>query len=179
MLTLTDTIDSFMIIGLREAYPEGRPLQNVAAADLQLPQAGEGATQEARPEAIAGERLGRLIVRFKNLLGERVTDVRTTDRLVDSPARLVDPGGALNQEMQRVYKLLDREFSVPKKILELNPRHDLLRALSELPEPDPVLEACVEQVYEDALLIEGIHPNPADMIPRIQRLMQAAARPSI
>jgi molecular chaperone HtpG len=36
----------------------------------------------------------------------------------------------------------------------------------------------MEQLYESGLLIEGIHPNPADMIPRIQQLMEAAARPN-
>ena len=173
VLTLTDTIDSFMIIGLREF--EGKKLQNVAAADLELPRTDDKAAEEESPEPIPGDRLGRLILKFKNQLGERVTDVRTTERLVDSPARLVDPQGAVNQEMQRVYKLLDREFEVPKKILELNPRHKLLKALAELPESDPLLETCVEQIYEDALLIEGIHPDPASMIPRLEQLMEAAA----
>ncbi|MBI4770295.1 MAG: molecular chaperone HtpG, partial [Chloroflexi bacterium] len=174
VLTLSDTIDSFMLIGLREF--EGRQLQNVAAADLELPAASEDVKEEeAKPAALPGDKLARLILAFKNQLGERVSDVRVTDRLVDSPARLVDPEGSVNQEMQRVYKLLDREFTVPKKILELNPRHALLKALAALPEADPVLTACVEQVYESALLLEGIHPNPAERIPRIQQLMEAAA----
>ena len=49
---------------------------------------------------------------------------------VESPARLVDPEGALNQEMQRVYRLLDRDFEAPKKVLELNPRHPILVRLN-------------------------------------------------
>jgi molecular chaperone HtpG len=40
---------------------------------------------------------------------------------------------------------------------------------------DALINPLIEQLYENALVSEGIHPNPADMIPRIQRLMEAAA----
>ena len=95
-------------------------------------------------------------------------------RLSDSPARLVDPEGALNQEMQRVYKLLNRDFEVPKKVLELNPRHPILTGLNSLAADNPLNAIIIEQIYEDALLIEGLHPDPASMIARIQKLIEAA-----
>jgi molecular chaperone HtpG len=103
-----------------------------------------------------------------------VTDVRMTERLSDSPARLVDPEGVLNQEMQRVYRLLNREFEVPKKVLEINPRHPIMVRLNTLAADSPLNALITEQVYEDALLIEGLHPDPASMIARIQKLMEAA-----
>ncbi len=49
------------------------------------------------------------------MLGERVTDVRASNRLSQSVARLVDPEGALNPEMQRVYKYLGKEYEVPRR----------------------------------------------------------------
>jgi molecular chaperone HtpG len=115
-----------------------------------------------------------VISRFKKQLGERVTDVRMTERLVESPARLVDPEGALNPEMQRVYRLLNKEYQTPQKVLELNPQHGILKSLAHLPEDAPLNEIIIEQVYEDALLIEGLHPDPASMIERIQKLMEKA-----
>jgi HSP90 family molecular chaperone len=117
-----------------------------------------------------------LIERFKTQLAERVTNVRTTSRLVESPARLVDPEGTLNPEMQRVYKMLNREFEMPLKVLEINPNHAILKRMSSLPADDPLNELVIEQVYEDALLIEGLHPDPASMINRIQRLLEAALK---
>ena len=80
----------------------------------------------------------------------------------------------MNQEMQRVYRMLNREYDVPKKVLELNPRHPILVGLNGLPQDDPRSELLIEQVYENALLIEGLHPDPASMIARIQKLMEAA-----
>jgi molecular chaperone HtpG len=171
VLIMSDPIDAFMLVRLNE-YKE-HELVNVAQANLALP---EGETQEDEEDQVtlSESEHEALIERFKTQLGERVTDVRMTDRLSGSPARLVDPEGALNQEMQRVYRMLNREFEVPKKVLELNPRHAILARLSALPDDDDLAKMVIEQVYEDALLIEGLHPDPASMIQRIQKLIEAA-----
>ena len=83
--------------------------------------------------------------------------------------------------MHRVYRLLNEEFETPKKIMEVNPRSKLISGLAGLVQNRPqsdIIDQCIEQLYEDALLIEGIHPHPAGMIPRIQALMEAAVNPS-
>jgi molecular chaperone HtpG len=170
VLMMTDPLDAFMLVRLTR-YKE-IPVSNVATASLALPEGGEDKPSEDG-ETPAPDHAG-LIERFKNILGERISDVRITTRLVDSPARLVDPEGAMNQEMQRVYRMLNREYEVPKKVLELNPRHILLTRLQALQVDDPLNELVVEQIYEDALLIEGLHPDPASMIARIQKLIEAA-----
>lgn len=97
-----------------------------------------------------------------------------TDRLADSPARLVDPEGALDQEIQYVYRFLDKDFEIPKKALELNPGHPIIKRLNEIAADSEMAPLIITQIYEDALLIEGLHPDPASMIARIQELMEAA-----
>jgi molecular chaperone HtpG len=171
VLLLTDPVDAFMLIRLNR-YSD-HPLANVAAADLKLP---DEASQPAEGEALAEQTqdFTPLVERFKQHLGERVSEVRPTARLSDSPARLVDPEGSLNQEMQRVYRLLNKDYEVPKKVLEINPGHPILARLAALPEQDPVVQIIVEQIFDDALLIEGLHPDPASMIARIQKLMETA-----
>jgi molecular chaperone HtpG len=171
VLLMADPLDAFVTVRLREY--QGHPLKNVATAQLEAPKEEPKPEAEAQPtlaEAAATE----LVQRFKSQLGERVADVRMTDRLVDSPARLVDPEGALDQEMQRVYKLLERDFEAPKKVLELNPRHPILARLGNLPAEAPLGALVIEQIYEDALLIEGLHPDPASMIGRLQKIIEAA-----
>lgn len=171
VITLTEAIDSFMLLGLTSF--EGFNLQNVAAADLDLPEV-EAETLKDDEAAQHKTDMTGLIERFKSALGDRVTDVRTTTRLSESVARLVDPEGSLNQEMQRVYRLVGRDYEVPKKVLELNPNHSILARLAALPGDSPLSEAIIEQIYESALLVEGLHPDPASMIGRIQQLMEAA-----
>ena len=168
VLLMADPVDAFMLMGLNK-YKD-HILANIATSDLKLPEGDEKPADQALPESD----YSGLVERFKAQLGERVTEVRMTGRLSDSPARLVDPEGVLNQEMQRVYRLLNRDFEVPKKVLELNPRHPILVRLNTLPADSPLNALITEQIYEDALLIEGLHPDPASMIARIQKLMEAA-----
>jgi len=171
VILMTDPVDAFMLVRL-DKYKDFQ-LTNVAVADLAITEGEEDKLDEGTP-SIAEEDYSNLIDRFKDQLGESVSEVRMTDRLADSPARLVDPEGALNQEMQRVYRLLDRDFEVPKKVLELNPRHSILLKLNALPKDDSLSPIVVQQIFEDALLIEGLHPDPAGMIARIQKLMEKA-----
>lgn len=171
VLLLTDPFDPLLLVKL-DKY-KGIPLGNVASADLELPPAEKDESQ-SETEGVPEPDFAPLIERFKSHLGDRVVGVQITNRLADSPARLVDPEGAPNQEMQRLYHLLNKEFEVPKKILELNPQHPILKHLIKLPEEDPVSHLVIDQIYEDALLIEGMHPNPASMIPRIQKIIESA-----
>jgi molecular chaperone HtpG len=171
VLVMTDAVDSFMLLRLQKY--QDKALANVAAANIELPKTSEPAAEE-QPAGLPGQELADLVARFKTVLGDKVTAVRGTDRLTDSPARLVDPDGTPDQSLQRVYRLLNKEFEVPKKVLEINPRHPLMARLSAIPTDDPRSALVIEQLYEDALLIEGIHPDPAAMIGRIQELMVKA-----
>lgn len=179
VLLLVDPLDSFMLGNLREF--DETPLRNVDDPTLELPPLSEEAEQpgEAAPE----EAFSRLLERARAVLGERVTEVRESARLRDSPVRLAatEPGG--NHEMDRVRRFLRPEdaYEVPKRVLELNRSHVIIRNLASLAaqsgeeQADPFLDAGIEQLYESALLQEGLHPNPADMVPRIQQLLEWAA----
>jgi len=172
VIVLTDPIDSFMLLRLNKY--QDFPLVNVASGDLDLPKPPESAASEPPAPAPDQSQVDALVALFKQVLGEKVTEVRPTDRLSDSPARLVDPAGAPDQSLQRVYRLLNKEFEAPKKVLEINPAHPILAKLATLPAEDPRAALVIEQLYEDALLIEGLHPDPASMIARIQDLMRSA-----
>ena len=174
VITLTDPMDAFMLMGLRKFGDYD--LQNVAAADLELPNGEAKPEDESQPEELPEKDFKKLVKRFQKQLGERVTDVRSTDRLRDSVARLVDPEGTMDQNMQRVYRLVDKDYEVPKKVLELNPRHPIVNKLHGLGKDDELGDTIIEQIYESALLIEGLHPDPASMLPRIQELMEKALK---
>ncbi len=171
VLYLVDPIDSFMAVALREF--EGKPLKNVDDAGLDLDVKEEAPVDGAVVEAD----FNRLVSRFVKVLDERVLEVRESRVLKDSPARLVSPDDAPAREMSRVYRMLGQEYEVPRRILELNRSHpivaNLARLVTETPE-SPVIDDSIELLFESQLLMEGLHPNPTDMIPRLQQLMQAA-----
>jgi molecular chaperone HtpG len=116
--------------------------------------------------------------RFEGVLGERVKGVRASKTLVGSPARLVSDDSDAQAQMFRVNRLLQRDYDLPVKTLELNPRHPLIHNLTHQLD-GPLTEMVIEQVFETALLQDGIHPDPASMADRLTKLMEAAtSRPS-
>ncbi|PJF45081.1 MAG: molecular chaperone HtpG [Phototrophicales bacterium] len=179
VLFFTETVDSFLINSLFEY--NGHRLQNVDDENLDLSDIGTLSEEvdEAEQPPIEGEALSALKERFEKVLGDRVHSVRVSKVLVGTanPARLVSPEGTLDRHTQKVYQLLDREYEVPRKILEFNPRHRIIHNLANLittGADQSLIDATIEQLYENALLIDGLHPNPAEMVQRIQRLMEVA-----
>ena len=173
VLYLLDSLDGFMMQSLKDY--EGKSFQNVDDPSLELPQAAE-AESEA-DEGVAQADFDQLAARFKRVLGDRVTEVRESKLLTDSPCRLVSPGAGPERDLQRVRRLLEQDFQVQAKILELNRRHPLIQNLAHLigSRPDDgVIDPTIEQLFENLLLLEGLHPNPAQMVPRIQALLETA-----
>jgi molecular chaperone HtpG len=169
VMLLTEPMDSFMLMGLHQ-YKDFE-LKNVAQAEIENI---EKPKEESDAEKISDADFNSLIERFKQVLGDRVTDVRASNRLSQSVARLVDPDGTMNPELQRVYKYLGKEYEVPKKILELNPSHSILKNLLQLESGSVLQTAIIEQIYDSALLVEGLHPDPSSMASRVQQIMEAA-----
>ena len=175
VLLLTEPMDSFMLMGLHK-YKDFE-LKNAAAEEIDLPETLDSPSANSDP--LPEKDMEALIGIFKTQLGEQVADVRTTKRLTQSLARLVDPEGSMNPELQRVYKYLEKDYTVPKKILELNPAHAILKNLLTLEIGSELQKAIIDQIYESALLVEGLHPDPASMVARLEQIIAAAiGRPS-
>jgi molecular chaperone HtpG len=178
VLYLTDPMDSFMLVGLTEY--NGKTLKNVDDAGLDLPEEGKTEAEEKADEAISKDEVEALLARFKETLGDRIEEVRESKILTDSPCRLVNPPNAVNTNMQRVQRMLGKDYQIPKKILEINRGSELIQSISarlKANGEDTLINPLIEQLFENALVTEGIHPNPAEMIDRIQQLMTAAAKP--
>ncbi len=173
VLYLTDPLDSFMVVSLKEF--NGKKLQNVDDAALDLPPEAD----QPIASKVADDDYAQLVARIKTVLGDKITAVRESKVLTDSPCRLVSPEEAAERDMQRVKRLLGQDYEIPKKIMEINRGHQMmadLAALARSGQNDVLLDASIQQLYESALLVEGLLPNPAEMAPRIQLLMEAALR---
>ncbi len=173
VLYLVEPIDSFMIMALKEF--NGKKLHNVDDANLSLPRSDQPVVESK----VSNEDFAQLVVRIKNTLGDKITEVRESKVLTDSPCRLVSPEGEADRDMQRVKRMLGQDYEIPRKIMEINRGHTLIADMATLIKTgsnDALLEACIQQLYESSLLIEGLLPNPAEMVPRIQTLMEAAVK---
>jgi len=171
VLLLTDPMDSFMIMGLHK-YKDF-DLKNVSQAEVDETQK---AKEQPEEEKIPDTDFNTLVEQFKKVLGERVADVRASNRLTQSVARLAEVDANTNPDLQRVYKYLGQDYEIPKKILELNPSHDILKGMLKLEADSELQTAIIEQIFDSALLVEGIHPDPSSIAPRVQQIIEAALK---
>jgi len=119
-----------------------------------------------------------LLTRMKDILGSRIKDVRGSERLTSSPSLLVAADGRISSQMQRVMRLMQKDESVPEKIMEVNPNHPLTRSLLAIftADPnDPFLTQATEQLFESALLLEGYLSDPHAMVRRMNAILEQAA----
>jgi molecular chaperone HtpG len=176
VLYFDDPIDAVMLMGLTE-YKE-HTVRSVDDADIDLDNIGE-VQEDSTPqkESLDEPALETLHGRFKKVLGGRISDIRDSKSLVGSPARLISEGNNPQRYMYRMNRLLDKDTELPVKILEVNPRHPLIHNLSNMmnqADNQAMVDVVIEQVFETALLQDGIHPDPASMAKRLHILMQAA-----
>ena len=90
------------------------------------------------------------------------------------------PADAHDHEMDRVRRMLEKDYTIPKKVVEINPPapagEKSGRPASRPADSDDLVNSVIEQLFESALLVEGLLPNPADMVRSIQKLMEAATK---
>ncbi len=174
VLFLTDPIDEFAITALG-SY-QGKILTSIDSADLDLPDtpetpgSGEAATKESG--------FARVLDLFRAALGDRVKEVRESKRLTDSPCCLVNADGGPSTQMQRILKLANKDFPEVSRIFEVNPSAPLIRRLCSLSanaEHEAFIKQCALQLWTNAMILEGVTPDPEDLVSRVQSFMSEAA----
>jgi len=112
---------------------------------------------------------------MKDILGDRVTDVKESQRLTDSPSCLVSPDGTMTSSMEKMMKLMQKDESIPKKVMEVNRDHPLVRNLLKIYKKDVKdkhLARVIEQLYESSLLLEGYLQDAHQMVGRIEEILE-------
>ena len=173
VLYFVDPIDSFITQGWTEFAD--MKLVNVEDAEIDLP---EDEDDDAADDA-SEKGINLFIGRAVKQLGERVTDVKVSKVLRGSPVRLVMPEDGGNANFDRIQRLMNQDYEVPKRAMEVNKSHPIIVNIANTLESDEsaeIIDLTIEQLYESALVQEGLHPNPAAMLPRIQQLMEIATR---
>lgn len=167
VLLLSDRVDEWLTAHLSEF--EGKKLQSISKGKLDLDKVADKEVQEQQEQKAAT--FADVIKEIKTALGDRVKDVRTTHRLVDSPACVVFDENELSGHMQRLLKSAGQEVPNVKPILELNPDHPLLLKIHALQDPQKISDWAVI-LLSQALLAEGEQlPDPAGFVKELNRLL--------
>ncbi len=177
VLYLYEPVDEFVMTGLGK-YKGEYEFVAVEHADITKLEKYEDVekTESEVEELSKGEEkvFKKLLDKMRDILGDRVTEVRVSKRLKDSAACLVSPDGQMTSQMQKIMQLINKDESIPKKIFEVNKDHKLIRNLLNIYKndpKDPFITETVEQLYESALLLEGYLTDPHKLVKRMEKIL--------
>lgn len=175
VLYLFDRVDEFTLESLHEY--QSKHFKSISRGDLNLSGEKEQAAKKATEElSKANEGLLKAI---KEHLGDKVSEVKLSNRLKSSAVCLVSAEHGISLQMEQILAEMDQKLMRASRILELNPNHPLFGTLQKLFEAGSQNEKFkdyVDLLYGQALLIEGLGvEDPQSFANKVAGLMVAAA----
>ena len=170
VLLMSDRVDEWMMAYFNEF--EGKPFKSVAKGDIDLGAVGKSdEAEEGKEDAADSAALEtELLEKVKASLGDRVGDVRSSQRLTDSASCLVLGDQEMALHLQRMLEQAGQEVPASKPVLELNPDHPLVGKLGA--EEGSRFDDLALVLFEQALLSEGaVLEDPADFVRRVNQLL--------
>lgn len=167
VLVLFDRVDEWLMGHMMDF--DGKQFQDVGKGELDLGEL-EGEEDKKEKEKLETENKD-LVERVKNILADKVEDVRVTNRLTDSPACLVVADGDMGAQMRRILEQAGQAMPDSKPILELNPEHSLVNKLNQESDEDRFADL-VEILFDQSTLAEGGQlEDPAAYVHRLNKLL--------
>ncbi|MFD4260374.1 molecular chaperone HtpG [Streptomyces sp. NPDC058534] len=158
VLLLTDPVDEVWVDAVGEY--DGKALRSVAKGDIDL--SGTEAEKSEAEKEKQGEEYAGLLGWMTEHLGEDVKEVRLSSRLTVSPACVVSDSGELTPALENMYRAMGQEVPEAKRILELNPEHQLVKTLNRAyadRQDRTELTETAELLHTLAVLAEGGRPK--------------------
>jgi molecular chaperone HtpG len=167
VLFLYEPIDEFVMNHLHEF--EGKKLVAADSSEVELDEADTGSGEKLSEEE--QESLAKWI---KETLGDKVTDVVASKRLVDSPAAALNSDKMMTPSMRRILKAMNQDAGGPAAVrLEINPSNGLIKKLNGLKDGNPdVAKLITEQIYDNSMIAAGFVEDPRSMVNRIYDLLE-------
>lgn len=179
VLLMHEAVDEW-VVGALHTF-EKHSLESIAHGKVDLsdlPNVDGDEEKDKEDESEPSAAIAACVEKVKQILGDRVKEVRTSTRLTNSASCLVSDEGDFSPHMERVMRMLDREVETPKRILEVNPKHPFVKNLAVLVQGKPDAEEVrtfSELLLDQAMLAEGVVPDPSSLLERMQRVMTAAS----
>ena len=182
VLYLYDPVDEFVMTSIRKH--KDFEFKSVDAADLKslekLEDVGKKDEQTEELDKVDEKHFSSLLARMKDILGDRVTEVKESKRLKGSPATLINPDDTMSSTMQKILKMSNQGMALPeqKRLMEVNKDHKLIRNLLSVfkkNSKDQFIMDTTEQLYESALLLEGNLDDPHKLVSRLNKMLTEAS----
>ncbi len=173
VLYLFEPIDDFVLSALREF--DGKKIVSCDSADIKFPKSKKKKSKsEKSDEAPSNKDIKKFSDWMKTYLKDRISDVKVSDRLTDSPAILVNPDDYMTTHMQKIMQATQAEFKMGNKVLEINPDSSIIQKMFKLWEADSnseQLKLSTDQLTDNTFLLAGLPVDTKTMVDRIHKLM--------
>ena len=165
VLFLCEPIDEYLVGNLNK-YEE-KELVSIDKSGLELEQI------DSEGEGLNEDSMKSLCDWMKETLGDKVNDIKSSERLINSPAAALIPGGAMSPQMKQMMKQMNPDFSDSQNVeIELNPKHVLIKKLETARKDQPELAKMIaEQLSDNALLSAGLLDESKVMVERVYDIM--------
>ncbi len=169
-----EPIDDFVFSHMGEF--DGKKLVSADRADVKLPTKDEA---DKEPENKMDSAVADTLIKWmKDTLGEKkVKDVISSNRLVDSPAIIVNPDSMFTSSMERIMAASNQDHQTSVKNLEINTSHELIRGLADMRTKDEdFAKSVAKQIYDNALIQAGLMVEPRNMVDRSYAILSRALK---
>jgi molecular chaperone HtpG len=177
---LYDPLDEFVMSSIRK-YKEYE-FKSVDSIELKnLDKYKDNEEKKDKPEELSnedGKHFDSLLNRIKDILGDKVVEVKESKRLSGSPAILVNPDDSMSSTMQKIMRMTNKEMGAQKKIFEINRDHKLIRNLIKVfkaDSKDEYISNVVEELFESALLLDGTLTDPHKLVNRLNHMLEQSS----
>ena len=160
VIYMTDPIDEFWLPSMNEY--EGKPFKSITKGVIDLSKFDIQKDKGSKSKKPATKKdIDNLISEMKNHLGDKVKDIKSSQMLTDSPVCLTADEADMDihlEKLMRQHKRLDKES---KKILEINPSHDLIKSLGKIVQNSKdksVVSDVSHLLLDQARIVEGEMP---------------------
>jgi TNF receptor-associated protein 1 len=162
-----EPVDEYVMNNVREF--DGKKIIAADHGDVKLPDL-------PKPDgALTDDQVNELTKWLKDTLGDRVAEVKASDRLVESPALAINADKFMSAHMRRMMKAMDKDGAdTPVKVdLEINPRAAVMKRLYESHTSSPDRSKLVaEQILDNALISAGLLEDATPMVARLYKLLE-------
>ncbi|NOQ88644.1 MAG: molecular chaperone HtpG [Gammaproteobacteria bacterium] len=164
VLLLSDRVDEWLVSHL-DAF-DGKKLQSVARGTLDIDE------EENKEELEEAEKTFTSVIEHATkVLGDKVKEVRLSQRLTDSPSCLVLEENDMSAQMQQIMEAAGQYAPKSEPILELNPDHSLVKKLNDITDDD-LFEDYTHLLFEQAQLAAGTPlEDAAGFVKRVNKLL--------
>jgi len=171
VLYFTDPMDAWAADHLQQY--KGKLIRPVEMADLKLE---EDEKEKDRKQAKDAENLASYM---KTIYGDKLEDVKISQRLVDSPCILVSSKSGPSPQLERMMRLQNQKADFSKKVMEINPKNQLIKEMIRIHKAKPdseQLKTLALQLLDNMIIREGVLEDIDRIVPRIHDIMFQAAQ---